>query len=443
VGTGAGEGSGRRWSLGVRNGRGGFDFAHGPWEEEEQEGFQCGGFGQEGDEFVSRSRTIHQRELNLVCYTHSQTIETSSFSQHDCNPNVSLMARGGCTISFKVIRPIRIGEEITTFYGKDYFGDNNSECLCATCEMRREGYYAVASREPSTETVADTIASTSAISDLLEPPTIPLPTESFTQPIRKLKRSAASRGQTLTAGMYSQPWKRTKSGEHLMMGSPITQKDDPPDAFGVSRCSTCLVVLDTHKLERLDRLDTLGLKKPESHSCDRCRRHRVLFRYPWPARRAQDVSNLPPIHLRPSWWIPPAPAPPRPISVSSSLLLGSSADMPILLEDYIAAEKARSEKARAEKVKAAREARRERERLEEEVRETFERQVRDARVMSEKISRMLEEERKQQEEKERLAATVHEGGGLWKKWEWVEEGNEDVGFKAVILPEGSSRRRKP
>ncbi len=37
-------------------------------------------------------------------------------------------------VSFKVVKPIKVGEEITTFYSANYFGVNNQECLCVTCE---------------------------------------------------------------------------------------------------------------------------------------------------------------------------------------------------------------------------------------------------------------------------------------------------------------------
>ena len=37
-------------------------------------------------------------------------------------------------VSFIVVKPIKVGEEITTFYSGNYFGLNNQECLCLTCE---------------------------------------------------------------------------------------------------------------------------------------------------------------------------------------------------------------------------------------------------------------------------------------------------------------------
>jgi hypothetical protein len=46
----------------------------------------------------------------------------------------------GDDILFKVLRNIAIGEEINTFYSPDYFGTDNKECLCATCEKYFSNY---------------------------------------------------------------------------------------------------------------------------------------------------------------------------------------------------------------------------------------------------------------------------------------------------------------
>ncbi|KAJ7497406.1 hypothetical protein FB451DRAFT_1459291 [Mycena latifolia] len=63
------------------------------------------------------------------------------FVNHDCANNCELF-REGKYITFRVLRPIAIGEEITAHYGDGYFGRKNRHCLCETCEKRGRGGYA-------------------------------------------------------------------------------------------------------------------------------------------------------------------------------------------------------------------------------------------------------------------------------------------------------------
>ncbi|KAF9451951.1 hypothetical protein P691DRAFT_698191, partial [Macrolepiota fuliginosa MF-IS2] len=63
------------------------------------------------------------------------------FVNHDCNNNCELF-REGRYITFRVLRPINIGEEITAHYGDGYFGRKNRHCLCETCEKSGRGGYA-------------------------------------------------------------------------------------------------------------------------------------------------------------------------------------------------------------------------------------------------------------------------------------------------------------
>ncbi|KIY50145.1 SET domain-containing protein, partial [Fistulina hepatica ATCC 64428] len=60
------------------------------------------------------------------------------FVNHDCDNNCELF-REGRYITFRVIRPIRLGEELTAHYGDSYFGRKNCHCLCETCEKNGRG----------------------------------------------------------------------------------------------------------------------------------------------------------------------------------------------------------------------------------------------------------------------------------------------------------------
>ncbi|AEO68719.1 uncharacterized protein THITE_42348 [Thermothielavioides terrestris NRRL 8126] len=55
-------------------------------------------------------------------------------ANHDCAANARLVTRGQAGIDIVACRDIAVGEEITVTYSESYFGENNCECLCQTCE---------------------------------------------------------------------------------------------------------------------------------------------------------------------------------------------------------------------------------------------------------------------------------------------------------------------
>ncbi|KAG0333472.1 Histone-lysine N-methyltransferase set9 [Podila humilis] len=63
------------------------------------------------------------------------------FVNHDCDPNCNFMSGGADVIYFRALRSIGVNDEITTYYGDNYFGIGNQECLCATCERLGQGRY--------------------------------------------------------------------------------------------------------------------------------------------------------------------------------------------------------------------------------------------------------------------------------------------------------------
>lgn len=56
------------------------------------------------------------------------------FANHDCDANARLMITGQAGIEIVATRNIDAGDEITVSYAENYFGEDNCECLCRTCE---------------------------------------------------------------------------------------------------------------------------------------------------------------------------------------------------------------------------------------------------------------------------------------------------------------------
>lgn len=88
---------------------------------------------------------ITRRDFSIVMSSRKRTpslfLGPARFANHDCDANARLTTRGSSGMAVVAVKDIEVGEEITVTYGEDYFGVDNCECLCATCEdSRRNGW---------------------------------------------------------------------------------------------------------------------------------------------------------------------------------------------------------------------------------------------------------------------------------------------------------------
>jgi histone-lysine N-methyltransferase SUV420H len=82
--------------------------------------------------------TVRKKDFSIVVSSRKKCTSLfmgpARFANHDCRANAKLMTTSHSTIEIVASRPIDVGEEITVTYSDCYFGDDNCECLCRTCE---------------------------------------------------------------------------------------------------------------------------------------------------------------------------------------------------------------------------------------------------------------------------------------------------------------------
>ena len=104
----------------------------------------------EGDEkFIENAFSITYSSRRK---TPSLFLGPARFSNHDCNANAKLESRGSEGMLVIAVRDIEVGDEINVHYGDNYFGEDNCECLCASCEKYGQGAWLYGTGEDGTRT---------------------------------------------------------------------------------------------------------------------------------------------------------------------------------------------------------------------------------------------------------------------------------------------------
>ena len=61
----------------------------------------------------------------------------AAFINHDCEPTCKFSVTDSGHITIVALRQLKPGDEVTCFYGKGFFGENNENCECITCEQMK------------------------------------------------------------------------------------------------------------------------------------------------------------------------------------------------------------------------------------------------------------------------------------------------------------------
>ncbi|KAF2638517.1 hypothetical protein P280DRAFT_471116 [Massarina eburnea CBS 473.64] len=98
---------------------------------------------------------LARKDFSLVISSRKKTrslfLGPARFANHDCDANARLSTKGYDGMQVVAVKPIAQGDEITVSYGEDYFGDDNEECLCNTCETGQVNGWAPYKREESSD----------------------------------------------------------------------------------------------------------------------------------------------------------------------------------------------------------------------------------------------------------------------------------------------------
>lgn len=82
--------------------------------------------------------SVRKKDFSIVVSSRNKCTSLfmgpARFANHDCEANAKLMTTSHAGIEIIATKNIEVGEEITVTYGENYFGDDNCECLCKTCE---------------------------------------------------------------------------------------------------------------------------------------------------------------------------------------------------------------------------------------------------------------------------------------------------------------------
>ncbi|KAH8805598.1 hypothetical protein F5884DRAFT_452575 [Xylogone sp. PMI_703] len=204
----------------------------------------------EEEEHIGLSR----RDFSIVISSRNKTaslfLGPARFANHDCGANARLMTSGTAGMDIIAVRDIDIGEEITVTYGEDYFGEDNCECLCKTCEDNcRNGWQASNEGDGSASLPQPSIEHESSLDGY------------SLRHRRRLGSSSSSRMSSMTPEINIRPFVPKKTS------SSMARFKEQPSPFGNSQ--TPAVEPRSGNLKRKRGTDSVDVSTPpEKAQCD-------------------------------------------------------------------------------------------------------------------------------------------------------------------------------
>ncbi|KAJ2358699.1 histone lysine methyltransferase Set9 [Coemansia erecta] len=205
------------------------------------------------------------------------------FVNHDCDSNCQFTALGSDAICFQALRTIEPGEEITTHYGSSYFGENNCECLCATCEKYSRGWFARNRVTNGDDALATTGKDALAGDDGKNGNGLAALVPSLLVSERESRSSSSTDTEsTLVGSTGAESIRlRTRNKGRLSVTPASCLPSRARSRVAEAAAGTCRVCGDPN-----DALaDPPGESTAPASMCNRCGRHQLLFGMPWPERQ--------------------------------------------------------------------------------------------------------------------------------------------------------------